>query len=55
MVGIVGYGSYLPRYRIKVEEIAKLKFEDLNAYVLESAVKIIEGTAKSMGVTVTES
>ena len=41
--------------RKQVEEIAKLKFEDLNAYNLESAIRIIEGTAKSMGVTVTES
>ena len=41
--------------RKQVEEIAKLKFEDLNAYDLESAVKIIEGTAESMGVMVTES
>jgi len=38
----------------QVEEIAKLKFEDLNAYDLESASKIIEGTARSMGITVTE-
>jgi large subunit ribosomal protein L11 len=38
----------------QVEEIAKLKFEDLNAYDLESAVKIIEGTARSMGITVTQ-
>ncbi len=37
----------------QVEEIAKIKFEDLNAYDLESAVKIIEGTARSMGITVT--
>ena len=37
----------------QVEEIAKLKFEDLNAYDLKSAVKIIEGTARSMGITVT--
>ncbi len=37
----------------QVEEIAKLKFEDLNAYDLESAVRIIEGTARSMGITVT--
>jgi large subunit ribosomal protein L11 len=36
----------------QVEEIAKLKFEDLNAYDLESASRIIEGTAKSMGITV---
>jgi large subunit ribosomal protein L11 len=41
--------------RKQVEEIAKLKSEDLNAYDLDSAVKIIEGTARSMGVTVTES
>ena len=40
--------------RKQVEEIAKVKFEDLNAYDLESAVKIIEGTARSMGITVTQ-
>jgi large subunit ribosomal protein L11 len=38
----------------QVEEIAKLKFEDLNAYNLEHAVKIIEGTARSMGITIAE-
>lgn len=38
--------------RKQVEEIAKVKFEDLNAYDLESAVKIIEGTARSMGITI---
>jgi len=36
----------------QVEEIARTKFEDLNAYNLESAVKIIEGTARSMGITI---
>lgn len=41
--------------RKQVEEIAQLKFTDLNAYDLEGAVKIIEGTARSMGITVTES
>ena len=39
--------------RKQVEEIAKLKFEDLNAYDLDNAVRIIEGTARSMGITVT--
>ncbi len=39
--------------RKQVEEIAKEKFEDLNAYDLAGAVKIIEGTARSMGITVT--
>ena len=36
----------------QVEEIAKTKFEDLNAYDLQNAVKIIEGTARSMGITI---
>src|SRR6186997_3200046 len=34
----------------QVEEIAKLKMPDLNAASLEAAVRIIEGTARSMGV-----
>ncbi len=38
--------------RKQVEEIAKVKMEDLNAIDLDGAVKIIEGTARSMGVTV---
>jgi large subunit ribosomal protein L11 len=41
--------------RKQVEEIAKLKFDDLNAYDIAGARKIIEGTARSMGITVTES
>jgi len=35
-----------------VEEIAQVKMEDLNAIDLDGAVRIIEGTARSMGVTV---
>ncbi|MBW2092230.1 MAG: 50S ribosomal protein L11 [Deltaproteobacteria bacterium] len=38
--------------RAKVEEIAKLKFEDLNANDMNAAVAIIEGTARSMGLDV---
>src|SRR3954449_1578484 len=38
--------------RGKIEEIAKLKMVDLNTSNLASAVKTIEGTAKSMGLTV---
>ncbi len=38
--------------RAQVEEIAKAKMPDLNANDLEAAAKIVEGTAKSMGVKV---
>ncbi|NLJ56260.1 MAG: 50S ribosomal protein L11 [Firmicutes bacterium] len=38
--------------RDKVQEIAKQKLADLNANDLEAAVRIIEGTARSMGITV---
>lgn len=38
--------------RDKVREIAQQKFADLNAYDLDAAVKIIEGTARSMGINV---
>ncbi|MCJ7806239.1 MAG: 50S ribosomal protein L11 [Clostridia bacterium] len=38
--------------RAKVKEIAKQKMEDLNAYDVDAAANIIEGTARSMGVVV---
>ena len=38
----------------QVVEIARLKMPDLNANDLDGAVKIIEGTARSMGLEVTQ-
>jgi large subunit ribosomal protein L11 len=38
--------------RDKVNEIAKIKMRDLNAVDVEGAAKIIEGTARSMGIKV---
>ncbi len=36
----------------QVEEIAKTKMPDLNAQKLESAVRMVEGTARSMGIEI---
>ena len=38
--------------RRQVKEIAEQKMKDLNAYDLDSAMRIIEGTARSMGIEV---
>jgi large subunit ribosomal protein L11 len=38
--------------KAQVKEIAELKMVDLNANDVEAAMKIIEGTARSMGITV---
>jgi len=40
--------------RQQVREIAEQKMKDLNAYDVENAMRIIEGTARSMGITVVE-
>lgn len=37
----------------QVRKIAEIKMPDLNAFTIESAMKMIAGTARSMGVTVT--
>jgi large subunit ribosomal protein L11 len=55
----IGKGSAVPHKdkvgrltRSQVREIATTKQPDLNANDIEAAMKIIEGTARSMGVTV---
>ena len=40
--------------KAQVKEIAELKMPDLNAASVESAMSMIEGTCRSMGVTVVE-
>lgn len=36
----------------QIREIAETKMRDLNAYDLESAMRIVAGTARSMGITI---
>ena len=38
--------------KAQIRKISEAKFKDLNAYSLEQADKIIEGTARSMGIEV---
>ncbi|MEK7071186.1 MAG: 50S ribosomal protein L11 [Patescibacteria group bacterium] len=38
--------------KVQMEEIAKEKMPDLNAHTVESAMKVVAGTARSMGVEV---
>jgi large subunit ribosomal protein L11 len=38
----------------QLEEIAKIKMNDLNATTMEAAVKMLKGSARAMGVTVEE-
>ena len=40
--------------RGQIREIAQLKMKDLNATTIEAAERMIEGTARSMGVAVSE-
>ena len=40
--------------RAQIREIAELKMKDLNAISLEGAMLQIEGTARSMGITIVE-
>ena len=38
----------------QVKEIAELKFKDLNCVDIDAAIRTVEGTARSMGIEVTQ-
>ncbi len=40
--------------RAKVQEIAEMKMKDLNAADIPAAMRMIEGTARSMGITIVD-
>ena len=56
--GIEKGSGQVPRVKVgkvskdKITEIANIKLEDLNTDNVESAFKIVEGTAKSMGIEI---
>lgn len=40
--------------KVQLEEIASIKLPDLNTTKISSAVKIVEGTARNMGISITD-
>ena len=48
--GAAGRASIGTLTRAKAREIAEIKMKDLNAYDIDAAIKMIEGSARSMGV-----
>ena len=40
--------------KVQLEEIANIKLPDLNTTKLESAMKIVEGTARNMGISIVD-
>ena len=53
--GTVGTGGFVGKVTMKqVREIAEAKMKDLNAYDIDEAIKIICGSARSMGIEVKE-
>lgn len=40
--------------RKQLRDIAELKLKDLNAYDVDSAMRMVEGSARSMGITITD-
>jgi large subunit ribosomal protein L11 len=60
VAGVEKGSGEVPRTKVgkvtkaQVREIAEKKLADLNASDVETAMKIVEGTAKSMGIEVTE-
>jgi large subunit ribosomal protein L11 len=40
--------------KAQLEEIANIKLPDLNTTKISSAIKIVEGTARNMGISITD-
>ena len=50
--GTAGRAVHATMTKAQAEEVAKEKMDDLNTKDLDMAVKIVEGTARSMGIKV---